>query len=228
MATYAGFDISIYPGNAILQWLKANTNLAWSGFYLAPAPNHPDTTWMPAFDQTSVRTSLVGMGWGLAPVYVGQQVGSAQLTADQGTADAQDAVALAQSAGFPAATVIYLDIEQGGALPDEMIDYFKTWVQGVFNGGFNPGVYCSYLSANQLNQADARAQVWVWHLGAYSCQNDANNPYPAPDPATSGSVIALLWQYLQNCPIGAGGGASITVDLDSSSLQDPSAYVQPP
>jgi hypothetical protein len=227
MATYAGLDISIYPGTAAMQWLKNNTNLTFTGFYLAPAPNHPDTSWMPSFDPTFIRTTLLNMGWGFAPVYVGRQVGSASLTAVQGTADAQDAVTLARTGGFPSASVLYLDIEQGGSLPDAMIDYFKAWVQGVLDNGYNPGVYCSYLSALQLYQADRRAQVWVWHIGQYSCDNDAHNPYPATDPATSGYVAATLWQYIQNCNIDANG-TPIQVDLDSSSLQDPSAYEPPP
>src|SRR4051812_22938462 len=100
-----------------MQWLKSNTNLAWTGFYLAPAPKHSDTSWMPAFAPDGYRTALQRMGWGFAPVYVGRQVGSPSLSAQQGTTDGQDAVNLSILAGFPNQTTIYLDIEEGGVLP---------------------------------------------------------------------------------------------------------------
>jgi glycosyltransferase involved in cell wall biosynthesis len=221
---FAGLDRSIYPGDAAMQWLKSNTNLAWTGFYLAPAPNHPDTSWMPPMNPTSVRTTLLGMGWGFAPLYLGRQVGSPNLTTAQGTADAQNAAALAQSAGFPSGTVIYLDIEQGGLLPAAMIKYYKAWVQGIVNQGYGPGVYCSYFqSAAQLHQADSRARIWVFHVGRYSCANDAKNPYPTPDTSTSGYALASIWQYLQNCSINVNNTSLSPVDLDSASMRDPSS-----
>ena len=37
MTAFAGFDRSDYPGKAAMDWLKANTNLKWTGFYLGPA-----------------------------------------------------------------------------------------------------------------------------------------------------------------------------------------------
>ena len=62
MPGFSGFDRSEYPGDAIMAWLKGNTNLAWCGYYLAPAPSHPGTSWM------MNRVKLVTDGWGLAHV----------------------------------------------------------------------------------------------------------------------------------------------------------------
>src|SRR5262249_18022116 len=60
---FAGIDRSTYPGDTVMQWLWDNTNLYWTGFYLAPAPSHgKDTSWM------SRRGVLKQMGWGFAPV----------------------------------------------------------------------------------------------------------------------------------------------------------------
>src|SRR5690242_8977257 len=104
MTNFAGFDRSTYPGDGQMTWLKQNTNLAWCGFYLAPAPSHANQSWM------TKCAFLKGLGWGLAPIYVGQQTqtshGSHNLTAAQGTADAQNAAMLAQQAGFPNNCVI--------------------------------------------------------------------------------------------------------------------------
>ena len=36
MAGVAGFDCFSFPGMAQMAWLKANTNLKWVGYYLAP------------------------------------------------------------------------------------------------------------------------------------------------------------------------------------------------
>lgn len=55
---HAGFDRLTYPGDAVMTALYDNTNLAWTGFYLAPAPSQPYTGWM-----TKAQT-LRDMGWG--------------------------------------------------------------------------------------------------------------------------------------------------------------------
>lgn len=60
----------------------------------------------------SKRAALAEQGWGFAPIYVGQQTGSMKLTAEQGELDAQNAVTLAQRAGFSTGTYIYLDIQE--------------------------------------------------------------------------------------------------------------------
>lgn len=54
-----GFDRSTYPGDTEMQGLWTNTSLAFTGFYLAPAPDHSDTSWM------GKRAKLKSMGWGL-------------------------------------------------------------------------------------------------------------------------------------------------------------------
>jgi hypothetical protein len=46
MTFFVGFDCLAYPGTDEMTWLKANTNLGWCGFYLAPAPSHSDSSWI--------------------------------------------------------------------------------------------------------------------------------------------------------------------------------------
>ena len=46
MAGHAGFDRSEYPKDGVMDWLKANTNLVWCGYYLGPTPSHSGTSWM--------------------------------------------------------------------------------------------------------------------------------------------------------------------------------------
>src|SRR5258706_14699190 len=97
MPGFAGFDCSEFPGLAEMTWLKSNTNLTWCGYYLAPAPSHASGSWM------GQRPALTGAGWGIAPVYVGQQIqgpGRHNVSGLQGTRDGADAVDLLKSDGF--------------------------------------------------------------------------------------------------------------------------------
>jgi len=219
---FAGIDRSSYPGDNVMQWLWDNTNLYWTGFYLAPAPSHgKDTSWM------SRRGVLKQMGWGFAPIYVGQQAqgpGSHILTAAQGTTDGADAAKLATKAGFPGLSVLYLDMEQGPPLKQPATDYYTAWVQAVFDNGFYPGVYCSYLIAAKLMEADFRPLVWVFHIPRVG--GSFKNPYPEKDPSKSGYSLADVWQLAQGVSIeGPHGMRLYPYDLDSADSRDPSVFL---
>ena len=50
--------------------------------------------------------------------------------------------------GFPAGTVIYLDIEHMDAIPASMHAYYRAWVQQVLaDGRFRPGIYVHKANA---------------------------------------------------------------------------------
>jgi hypothetical protein len=220
-----GLDKSIYPGDNIMQWLLNNTNLRWTGFYLAPAPCRVDRSWMNTYG------SLQSMGWGFAPVYLGQQNNNTRcpqannLTQPQGVTDAIDAATLAAQAGFPSGSVIFLDVEQGGILPSSFITYIRSWIEELTNNqSYSPGIYCSYLAANQIQAAVPSVTIafWVWRIGIIPCPNASTATYPDPDPSQSSIPYASAWQFAQECDIDAGG-TIITVDLDSASTADPSS-----
>jgi hypothetical protein len=216
--SYAGFDSLAYPGDAMMQWLKSHTNLSFVGFYLAPAPSRPTSGWMGKY------TTLAAQGWGFAPIYVGQQEasqpGSHNLNAAQGTADGQAAVGLMRTAGFPANSVVYLDCEQGGAASQARQAYVGAWVDAVAPSSYKPGIYCSYTTAASLLAIRPNVCVWVWHI-----TNPAPGPtFPTPDPGSSGTSKAMVLQYFQNTTVNFPGApvASLKIDLDSSSVADPS------
>ena len=150
MAGVAGFDSLAYPGDTALQWLLANTNLKWCGYYLAPAPSRHTSPWLGTY------AKVTGFGWHVVPIYVGQQAqgpGSHVVTAAQGTIDGNDAAKLAKSEKIPAGTVIFLDIEQGPPIAQTALDYYKAWVDAVYASDYYPGVYCSYLLAAKITAA---------------------------------------------------------------------------
>ena len=65
-AGFAGFDTSIYPGDNVMRAWRETSPYTWVGYYL-PAPCHRDASW------SGKRETLVGMGWGTAVIYLGQQ-----------------------------------------------------------------------------------------------------------------------------------------------------------
>jgi hypothetical protein len=66
--SHLGFDTYAYPGDeAMLAWRHESVPYEWVGFYL-PSPCHRSDSW------SGKRATLTDMGWGLAVVYVGQQV----------------------------------------------------------------------------------------------------------------------------------------------------------
>lgn len=230
MTHYAGIDTNIYPGPAQLAWLKANTNLRWCGYYLAPAPSHDNTSWM------GQRQALSAQGWGLAPIFVGQQTvgpGSRSAMGPQGTTDGLLAAGLASDEGFPPLSYIYLDWEDGSSPSQNAQDYIDTWATAVTGRGYRPGIYCSHNlapgMAAMLRQIDPALSLrfWVWKVATaaehpYECPTEC---FPEFDPATSGYAAAVAWQCQQNCILTLPGApmADMQVDLSCANMADPGA-----
>jgi hypothetical protein len=156
---YVGFDTHTYPGTTIMRTWKntPGSPYSWVGFYL-PSPCHENASWSGKSD------TLRAMGWGMAVVYVGQQTwgktpralspakraalrkrsscATDLVSADEGTRDAEDAVARASQEGFPDGSVIFLDLERMERVPSAMRDYYKAWAARMLsNGTYQPGIY---------------------------------------------------------------------------------------
>lgn len=68
--SHLGFDTYAYPGDAAMRaWRDDSVPYEWVGYYL-PSPCHKSDSW------AGKRQTLTDMGWGLAVVFVGQQVWS--------------------------------------------------------------------------------------------------------------------------------------------------------
>jgi hypothetical protein len=220
MSAFAGFDSSAFPGLAVTSWLKVNTNLVWCGFYLGPTPSHTGHDWMPH------RANLVAQGWGLAPLYVGQQVtgpGSKHSTLAQGTIDGNDAVALMTSAGFSPGHFVYLDLENGAPFTHAQHDYVAGWVDAVEAGGFGAGVYCSHTFADQVHVLRSSARIWAFKVPTTTLHPIPGNNFPTSHPSGSGYTGSYAWQLAQNgwITVPPAPGSRLTVDLDTSVSPDP-------
>lgn len=218
---FAGMDTAVYPGDAVMSHLRDRTNLRWCGFYLGPAPSHPGVSWM------SKRAKLVADGWGLAPLYVGQQEagpGSHLVDTRHGRDDGLEAVALATKAGFPTGSVIFLDIELGGPLSVAFTGYLRAWSARVAEGGYVPGAYLSHTTAPSASSAVPGLVLWVFKVRNADVGVSKSTPFKSE--MSGGAVsVAAAWQWAQNCRI-AGPSRTVLVDLDVASTADPSVVVR--
>jgi hypothetical protein len=232
--TYPGFDIWRYPGDAAMQAWREASPYRWVGYYL-PAPCHRDSSW------AGRREALDRMGWGVAVLYVGQQVFEGEpppdstaatpvvcsrtlLTEAQGRRDAADAVARMAAEGFAPGTVVFLNVERSETLPAEMGAYYRAWTAGVLaDGRYRPGTYAHRLNADALfalalaaYRAAGRADTppfWVAGSGDFALDR-------APEDV--GARYARAWQGLFDTPR-TWGGVTLTVDENVSRSPSPSA-----
>jgi hypothetical protein len=246
-ATYRGFDTSIYPGDAAMTAWKGGSPFQWSGFYL-PAPCHKDATW------SGKRTFLTGLGWGIAVIFVGQQtfdgvatiltnrlgavdfpdaIARATVTATcsrtllssaNGIADADDAIAKTLAEGFPAGTVIFLDLEHMDVVTPEMESYYRAWAKRVLEAGpylpgvyvhkFNaPTVYAGYTEVFKAANVSASPRFWLATASGFSLDKK---------PSDIGYAFANMWQGILDTDE-TWSGVTLHIDVDVSDRPSPSA-----
>jgi len=183
------------------------------------------------------RSFLQDLGFGIAPLYGGEQVsgpGSHHSSSAKGTTDGNDAVGKMRSEGFAPGSCVYLDLENGPsengpAVPQVQRDYLNSFCNAVTAGGFLPGVYCLHGLAAEIHALQPAARIW-----AVKVSNATSRPghfvpgpnYPNGDPAVASGVPgAFVVQLHQNCEISVEGVAMHLhpVDLDSARTADPGA-----
>jgi hypothetical protein len=218
---FAGFDRSGYPGDQIVKTLRDTTNLRFCGYYF-PAPSHSDGSWL------GKRSFLHNLGYGVVPIYVGEQVegpGSHHCSSHKGLIDGNDTVQRMKTEGFASGSCVYLDLENGLPLQSIQRDYINSWCKAVQEGDFLPGIYCSHLLAPMINAEQRDARIWAVKVTTTAAHPVSGPPYPEVDPGEeSGFRGAALVQLHQNCQIRVPGIAkALTVDLDSADAPDPGA-----
>lgn len=207
----AGFDTYAYPGDQAMSWLRQNSNLAWVGYYLYPAPSrnvasNGGNSWMGHFSNLSV------LGWVVAPIYIGEQDpahqnqdpgNSSNPSAAKGTADGNSAetnsIGLPNSAvplliqeGFPIGTTVYLDIETSGAQSQPELDYISAWCSAVSAAGYVPGIYCLASAFPSIASVEPNVPFWIANP---INPNPGGTPFPTMAPSGSGVPNATAWQY---------------------------------
>jgi hypothetical protein len=241
---FPGFDASAYPGDAAMRaWLYPSSPYHWSGYYLV-GPCHRDGSW------TGKRATLVGMGWGLTAIYVGQQdwahIPAAQanravgpesslqsfavtcsaslLSASQGLAEAADAIDKMRADGFPDQSIVFLDVEYVTAVTPPLLDYYQAWISGILRDGhYQPGIYAAKSNATELYNTAVAAYRAAGRAGAPSFWIAASTGFSlGAKPTAVGLDFAQLWQGMFDVTQ-TWNGASIQIDVDVASMKSPSA-----
>jgi hypothetical protein len=201
-STYLGFDRNEYPGDANLGTL--HQTFTFSGYWLNNPPGAKTNTW------TGKRAKLQAAGFGFLVLFNGRLYKELKHNpAVLGQSDGQASVASARREGFPAHTVIFLDIEEGGRMLPEQKAYIYSWGDAVNAGGYRTGVYCSGIPAKEgkvsVVTADDIRQNSGGRAIAFFVTNDVCPPSPgcayarkAPAPVESGVDFAEVWQYAQS------------------------------
>lgn len=239
---YAGMDKDFYPGDEAMSWLRTETNLRWTGYYLPVAgPGLASKkTWGGTY------STLRAMHWGIAPLYVGKPRNSVKLAQNRGRErfegwlDGVEACSLASHDGIKPC-VLYFDLEGPLVPAAPWMDYFAGWVEALLEHYYAPGIYCSPLVApavvrelkKRIDKGSAELEVWA---AAYKAvKGDAKSPdgivrsYATPEPSASGFAGASSWQYNGNrrtywqrtLPGGKKKAVEIKLDLNSSLYGDP-------
>ena len=202
---YLGFDRNIFPGKDALPVLRKT--FAFSGYWLSPPPGEKTNTWL------GQRDILRSEGFGFLLLYRGpesRELKDDSAAAEKGTRDARNAAAAAKSEGFPAHAILFLDIEEGGRLPEAYDSYLRAWTAELSRAGYRAGVYCSGMPVKEgpsvtiTTADDIRAHAPSQDF-AFFIYNDACPPSPGctfpqnpPSSATGGIPYAALWQFAQS------------------------------
>ena len=201
--SYLGFDRNQYPGDQNLKVLRQT--FSYSGFWLNNPPGENTNSWR------GKRQAIKSAGFGFLVLFNGRLDKQLRRNpAALGKIDGQAAAAAAQREGFPARTIVFLDIEEGGRMLPEQKSYIYAWVDALNGAGFRAGVYCSGIPAREdknttivtaddiRNNAQGR-QIMYW------VTNDVCPPSPGcavsnrpPRPADSKIDFADVWQFVQS------------------------------
>jgi Domain of unknown function (DUF1906) len=203
--SYLGFDRNIYPGDAALPVLRKT--FTFSSYWLSPPPGERRNTWK------GKRDLLASHGFGFLLLYRGRDSGELKneiAAKTKGIRDASAAATAAKEEGFAAGTIIFLDIEEGGRLPDTYHVYLRAWLEGLQRAGFAAGVYGSGIPVKEeprisITTADDVSNHAPSHEMVIWAYNDACPPSPGcafpenpPAPSASGISYATVWQFAQS------------------------------
>ena len=208
-----GFDTCTAPSSSAMQaWLQDSPYRA-IGIYIGGADE--------ACDQPNLTAAWVqqqaAAGWRFLPMYAGPQAAFGQLTspAQQGVADANDAVAQAESLGFGPGTPLYYDMEAySSADSAAAMQFLAAWTGQVHQLGYAAGVYASSdsgvldLAQNYQNGGTTTPDVIfdaLWN--GESDTNDSN--IPAADWTGGRRVHQFSGNASQSY-----GGYSMLIDQD--------------
>ena len=248
--SFLGFDVSAYPGDAAMSaWKYPASPYYWSGYYI-PAPCHRDTTWSGKYhtltnmgwgtlaiyvgqqDWTQIPQSIAVLDRAqptdlLTPMteYSTAFVtcSASLLSADQGRAEALDAVAKLRADGFPTRSTVYLDVEYVSSVTPALVSYIQGWVAAIVaEGSYRPGIYMAKSNAAAIHTAAVGTTGAVDAADPAFWLTSSVGFNPTRQPTDVGLSYAAVWQGAYDVAQ-SYGGVSLTVDQDVAAKRSPSA-----
>jgi len=246
--SYLGFDRNDYPGDENLKILRQT--FSYTGYWLNSPPGEKSNSWL------GKRQVIQSAGFSFLVLFNGRRDKELKRNAPGiGQSDGLAAITAAKREGFPAGTIIFLDIEEGGRMLPEQKAYIYAWVDVVAKAGFGAGVYCSGIPAKEgkstiITAEDIRENAKGRKI-SFWVTNDVCPPSPgcgfsAPSPSKSGLDFADVWQFTQsprrkgfaarchnyhadgNCyPPGFDPASQLHVDVNTATTADPSHGREP-
>lgn len=143
------------------------------------------------------------------------------LSADQGTAEAADAVARLRSEGFADGTTVFLDVEHVTTISAPLMDYYRAWMTGVLaDGHYKPGVYAHKANAPTFYDQPLfdphgtryTPTFWIASWSGFSL---------ASKPTDVGLAFAQLWQGQGNVTQ-KWNGITLNIDANVAAKASPS------
>jgi hypothetical protein len=205
--SYLGFDRNEYPGDDAMKTLRHD--FAFTSFWLSPSPGDKTNknTWV------GKREFLRAQGFGFVVLYRGRDAHELKKEArakELGTFDARKAAVSAKAEGFSSGTVIFLDIEDGGRLPNTYHIYLRAFADELARTSYRAGVYCSGIPLSEgpgvsITTAEDILTSEAPHKFVFWAYNDACPPAPGCvfprdplPPSGSGISFATVWQFAQS------------------------------
>lgn len=203
--SYLGFDRNDYPGDDAMKLLRKD--FTFVGYWIGPPPGEKNNTW------SGKRQFLRTLGFGFVVLYLGpdsRELKTEAAAKARGAREGEEAGTSAIAEGFSPGTIIFLDIEEGGRLPDAYHAYLAAWSEALVRAAFLPGAYCSSMPVREdrnttittvrdIRNHSASRDFVIWTY------NDACPPSPGcafpqspPSPAKSGIPDAAVWQFAQS------------------------------
>ena len=221
--TSPGFDTCSPPDTGTMQTWWTTSPYTWVGIYTGginrSCKTPPSSNWV---------ATVAGYGWKFLPIYVGEQAPAqcvnpasnfATMSSDpataqgQGSGDASDAVATAQTAGFPSGSIVYNDMEYyssdaPGVCNAAVAAYLKGWTQelharNVLSGVYIAGSNTASLAGSGVTQPD---DAWV-AAGGYVAPGSSYNSGCTPYGVSHLSDTYLHGHRLYQTPVTVNGTA---------------------
>jgi len=182
-------------------------DFAFTGYWLGPPPGEKNNTWQ------GKREYLRSLSYGfllLLNARDSRELKTVREAEAKGAIDAKAGADSARKEQFPAGSVIFADIEEGGRLGTNYHAYLKAWADELRRAGFMPGVYCSGMPVSEgegvtittaedlhSNASLGEFTLWVYN-DACPPSNGCTAAQPPPSPVRSGTTYAAVWQFAQS------------------------------